>query len=254
MQSSIWTRCAGSSEIRPLSGRALRMVEAQHRHSTLKLVDTVEEQEVLERLIEDSKPPPDPEAVERRLHYLLATPFRYPPLRHGSRYGRRSQRGLFYGARAARTVMAEVAYYRLWFLESTAADLAHLQTEHTLFRAPYRTRRGVDLTRPAFDSIREDLVSRRSYRVTHEIGDAMREEGVEVFRAPSARDPGGVVVGILRPRAFAATAPDRELQTWMCSTTRAQVVFRRSDLLDEEQVVFEREFFLVGGRLPDPPG
>ena len=51
------------------------MVEAQHVVSTLKVVDTLAEQERLERLLEETKPLVPPEC--RRLHYLLSTPFRY---------------------------------------------------------------------------------------------------------------------------------------------------------------------------------
>jgi len=42
-------------DARPLSGTCWRVVEAQHHVSTLKLVDTVEEQRLLEALIEDTK-------------------------------------------------------------------------------------------------------------------------------------------------------------------------------------------------------
>ncbi len=63
MSSSTWTPAALSSEARPLSGTCWRLVEAQHRVSTLKLVDTVEEQ------IQATKPPLPPGA--ERLHYLL---------------------------------------------------------------------------------------------------------------------------------------------------------------------------------------
>ena len=51
MSSDIWTRCAGRSEIRPLSLRAWRVVESQHQVSTRKLVGTLEEQAMLEALI-----------------------------------------------------------------------------------------------------------------------------------------------------------------------------------------------------------
>ena len=78
MSSNIWTRCAGSSEIRPLAAEPWRVVEAQHQISTRKLVDTDEEQAILEDVLERHKPPA-PEAG--RLHYLLFTSFRYPPLR-----------------------------------------------------------------------------------------------------------------------------------------------------------------------------
>ena len=82
MSSNIWTLCAGDSELRQLQLVAWRAVEAQHQVSTRKLVDTAAEQELLEELIETAKPP---DITGGRVHYLLSTPFRYPPLRHGSR-------------------------------------------------------------------------------------------------------------------------------------------------------------------------
>src|SRR4029077_1822101 len=85
MPSTTWTRAALSSSARPLSGICWRVVEAQHHVSTLKLVDTLDEQQQLEALIEDTKPPVPPEC--RHLHYLLSTPFRYgSAYPHGSRF------------------------------------------------------------------------------------------------------------------------------------------------------------------------
>ena len=43
MSSSIWTRCAGDSELRPLDVSPWRVVEAQHQVSTRKLVDSNDE-------------------------------------------------------------------------------------------------------------------------------------------------------------------------------------------------------------------
>ena len=91
MSSNIWTRCAGDSEIRALRLSPWRVVEAQHQVSTRKLVDSVDEQILLEDLIERVKPA---DQTRGRWHYLLATPFRYPPLRHGSRFAGRHERGI----------------------------------------------------------------------------------------------------------------------------------------------------------------
>lgn len=44
MSSPIWTPDALLSEKRTVSGKYWRLVEAQHQVSTMKLVDTVEEQ------------------------------------------------------------------------------------------------------------------------------------------------------------------------------------------------------------------
>ena len=53
----------------------------------MALVDTMAEQQRLEQLLDESKPPVPPEC--RSLHYLLATPFRYgAPYPGGSRFRR----------------------------------------------------------------------------------------------------------------------------------------------------------------------
>src|SRR5712664_3799874 len=57
MSSSIWTGCAGDSEIRALRPSPWRVVEAQHQLSTRQLVDSADEQIVLEELIDGVKPP-----------------------------------------------------------------------------------------------------------------------------------------------------------------------------------------------------
>ena len=142
MSSSIWTRCAGDSELRALRLSPWRVVESQHQVSTRKLVDSADEQALLEQLIDGAKPP---DLTGGRLHYLLFTPFRYPPLPHGSRFGRRHQRGIWYGSLERRTAFAEVAYYRLLFLEGTQASLGTITTPLTAFRASLRTTHGVSL-------------------------------------------------------------------------------------------------------------
>jgi len=57
MSSSIWTRCAGDSEIRPLRLEPRRSVESQHQVSTRRLVDSDVEQQLLESMIDAAKPP-----------------------------------------------------------------------------------------------------------------------------------------------------------------------------------------------------
>ena len=75
MSSATWTPGELWPERRRLSGPCWRVVESQHRVSTMKLVDTLEEQELLEILVDGTKPQVPPDC--RHLHYLLFTPFRY---------------------------------------------------------------------------------------------------------------------------------------------------------------------------------
>src|SRR5947207_9896057 len=117
----MWTPPALASEARAWSGDIWRVVESQSQVATLKLVDTLGEQEVLEAELERSKPLVP--AACAGLHYLLATPFRYAPYPRGSRSRRARQRqGCFYAAERVATAVAEEAFYRLlFFLDAPAA-------------------------------------------------------------------------------------------------------------------------------------
>ena len=249
MPSSIWTRCGGRSNLRALSGRAWRVVESQHLFATRKLVDSDEEQALLEELIEEAKPPA---GVARGLHYLLFTPFRYPPLPHGSRFGTRREHGIWYGSRSQPTAFAEKAYYLLLFLEGTAAELTPWESDVSVFQAGYETSRGVDLTRGAFARHRDVLSSPTSYGESQELGAAMRAAGVEGFVYSSARDPGhGPNVGLFVREALAARRPSVP-ESWRCVVTREGVEVTKEDVFRSASFAFPRQVFEVDGRLPAP--
>jgi hypothetical protein len=249
MSSSIWMQCAGGSRVGQFAADPWRVVESQHQVSTRKLVDSDREQQVLEQLIESAKPPT---RTDTPMHYLLFTPFRYPPLRHGSRFGTRGESGIWYGSELLRTALAEVSYYRLLFLEGTSADLGLVETELTAFTVEIDTASGVDLTAPPFDAYEAVLASPSEYRETQALGQAMRADGVEAIRYASARDlDGGNNVAVFVATAFARRQP-RELETWHCSATREVVDFARRDYFDRVVHTFQRADFLVGGSLPAP--
>jgi len=249
MSSDIWTQCEGRSEIRALALAPWRVVESQHQVATRKLVDTLEEHALLEALIDGAKPH---DITNNRLHYLLATPFRYAPLPFGSRFGGRGERGIWYGAEAIATAMAEVAYYRLVFLEGTTAAMGSISVELTVFRVRARSMRGVDLVSEPFAAHRRRIASPSRYDATQALGAAMREDGVEMCRFPSARDPSeGINVAVFVPTAFGRSVP-QALQRWQCSAHRDAVELVRRDFAAPESFVFARRMFLVRGRLPTP--
>src|SRR5258705_13144073 len=161
-----------------LAGRFRRVGEAQFRNSTRKLVDSDEEQRLLEELLDARAKLPVPAGFER-LHYLLYTPFRHPPLRHGSRFGTHRERGILYASRDLATAFAEVAYYRLLFLEGTRAELAPLLVELTAFSFRVAATRGVDLTRPPFRAFEDRISSPVSYPDPQRLRAEMPEAGVE---------------------------------------------------------------------------
>ncbi len=148
--------------------------------------------------------------------------------------------------------MAEVAYYRLVFLEGTTADLASVTAELTLFRARVRTEHGVDLVAPPFAAHRAAIASPVSYQASQALGSAMRAAGVEAFRYPSARDPQrGVNVGVFAPAAFHHARP-RDMESWWCTAARERVELVRRHLTARETLTFARADFLVRGKLPAP--
>jgi hypothetical protein len=247
-------QCGGKRNLRPYEGTIWRVVEAQHRNATRRLVDSDAEQELLESLIDRAKPPSPAGAEFKGLHYLLLTPFRHPPLPHGSRFGTRAERSLFYGSEALETALAETAYYRLLFLEGTAARLSPLTVELTAFRADVRTRSAVDLTRPPFDVHHRVLASRSRYEATQRLGAEMRADGVELVRYPSARDVSGAPnVALFSPAALARRSPQpRTFENWRCVATRERVEMQKLDWFERRRLLFPRAQFEVAGALPAP--
>jgi hypothetical protein len=245
-------QCGGRRNFRPYEGRPWRVVEAQHRNGTRRLVDTDAEQELLESLIDRAKPPLPGGPGFEGLHYLLLTPFRHPPLAHGSRFGTRVEPSLFYASEQLETAMAEAAYYRLVFLEGTTARLGPVTVELSAFQTDVRTRAAVDLTRPPFDAHVRAIASRTRYEAPQRLGREMRADGVELIRYPSARDVSGRPnVALVSPRAFARKSP-RTPETWRCVATRDRVEMQQLDWFHRGRFVFPRTQFEVGGALPAP--
>lgn len=214
MSSPIWTPDALRSELRRLAGPAWRLVEAQHRVSTLKLVDTLSEQEALEDILESTKPPVP--APCRHLDYLLSTPFRYRPYPHGSRFRRAGLTpGVWYGAERAETAVAEMVFYRyLFHAESPETPFPDGTADYTAFAADLDTAAALDLTRGALAADAAQWCHLTEYAPCQALADAARDAGAQVLRYASVRDPaGGANVAVLDCAAFASSAPvDR--QTW----------------------------------------
>lgn len=254
MSQSIWTQCAERHRPGSLKARPYRVVEGQHVISTRKVVDSHAEQALLEEMIDRGKPPIPRDPEFRGLHYLLTTPFRYPPLRHGSRFGTRRERGVWYGSDSVSTALAETAYYRLLFLEGTAADLVPITVDLSTFLVPISSIHGLDLTEGCFAEHEERISSPTQYAESQRLGADMREHGVECFRYFSARDPeGGTNLGIFAPVVFQAREPS-SLQSWYCVTDDSAVEISRRDVLHrhDRSYRFPRESFEVNGRLPTP--
>jgi hypothetical protein len=227
------------------------VVEAQFRNSTRKLVDSDEEQRVLEELLDARAKLPVPAGFEG-LHYLLYTPFRHPPLRNGSRFGTRSERGILYGAQELPTALAEVAYYRLVFLEGTRAELGTVFAELTAFEFGVSAPRGIDLSRAPFREHEGKISSPVSYSASQGLGAEMRSAGVEACLYVSARAlPRALNLAVFE-NVFDPPKPVSE-ERWSCTAAQGRVEFHSEQLVTEEQrYSFPRNQFLVAGKLPSP--
>ena len=197
----------------PHAGRIWRLVEAQHAVATLALVDSLEEQAMLEAILERGKPDVPDECAH--LHYLLAAPFRYGCYPSDSRFRRKGRTpGVFYGAEAALTAALENVWYRLAFYDA-AQGVAPPQ------RAAEYTGFAVDVAAPAVDLMRPPLSAEArlwsdpdDYQACLDLADRAREQGLGLIRYQSVRDPdGGANIAVLTCAAFSAPEPV-ETETW----------------------------------------
>ena len=225
MSFSTWTPRAVSSEARPWRGAVWRMVEAQHVASTMKLVDTGAEHDLLEALLESGKPPVPAEAAQ--LDYLLATPFRYDPLRGGSRFRKQNDPGVFYGAETVRTAAAELGYWRWKFL-ADSVGLERLEpVAHTAFRVDLSTTT-IDLRRSPFDRDEAYWQHPSDYTATQALARTAREVNIGGILYRSVRDVEPAwCLALLTPAGFARRKPQPQMQTWFLAVSRVGVSWRR---------------------------
>lgn len=254
MSSSTWTRAELSSSAIHLSGSCWRIVEAQHLISTMKLTDSLDEQALLERLIDDGKPP-IPRGCEP-LNFLLMTPFRYSATNPwGSRFRRPLQPlGVFYGSEHAATAIAEMAFHRLmFFAESPQTPWPRNAGEYTAFAAAFSSDRGLDLTRAPLAEASE-LFAPDDYSASQAFADAARDADIAILRYPSVRDPQRRAnLALLVPTVF--TSPDvTDRQSWrlyldqhgvraLCEAPRASIAFGRDAFVGDPRMqnyVWER--------------
>lgn len=248
MSSPTWTRVALSSELHRFDGACWRLIEAQHRVSTLKLTDTLAEQELLEDLIEETKPAIPPEC--RHLDFLLATPFRYGAVYpNGSRFRRAGRTlGVYYAAETPTTAVAEMAFYRLlFFAESPDTPWPSDAADYTAFAAEIATTRLLDLTRDPLSADGALWTDAVDYRHCQNFADAARAADADVIRYQSVRDPAkGPNLAILLCRAFSKPAPV-ERQTWrmrlshsgvqaLCEYPRQAVEFSRDTFAADPRI------------------
>jgi hypothetical protein len=202
----------------------------------MPLVDTLDEQTLLEQLLETSKPPL-PRGV-KEMHWLLFTPFRYPPPPKGSRFRGPLDSGVFYGTDEIRTACAELGFWRWRFLMESPVLSVLDPRQQTVFRVAVATL-VIDLRTAPFNREMEEWTDPVRYEATQAFAKVSREAGVGAIRYQSVRDPEqGGCGAVLKPDAFAENKP-LETQTWWLSVTRARVIWKRDNVLEDMSWEFD---------------
>lgn len=200
----------------PVRATVLRVVETQYAAATMRLVGSADAQAVLEEALETSKPPVP--AAFAHLHYLLYTPFRYPPSPWPSRFRGPTDPGVFYAAEHVRTALAELAHWRLKVLLD-AVDLIALEPgAHTVFSVAIEAAPAdAALLRPV--SRRTAVLHPDDYGAAQAWAREVRAEGRQAIRYPSVRDrPEGVCWAIFAAEVF--RSKPKLGGTWLIRVTR----------------------------------
>ncbi|HTT03761.1 MAG TPA: RES family NAD+ phosphorylase [Steroidobacteraceae bacterium] len=228
MSSNTWTPLEVASRTTHCQLPLWRAVEAQHVVATRTLVDSRQEQELLEALLERGKPTVPPRIAAAGLDYLLYTPFRYPPPPRGSRFRAYGDPGVWYGAERIRTACAEVGYWR-WRFVTDSVGLRRLDAvPHTIFQAVvYAT--AVDLRAPPFRRDQPFWNDPADYSTCQDFARVARTAQVQLIRYRSVRDPQhGGAGAVLDAAAFMPAIGVRRRQTWFLTVDRERASWIRA--------------------------
>jgi len=220
-----WRACLDRAATVPLSGQGWRVCSSLAPLATAQLVDSMDDLQLLERLLQPIEP--QASATAPRLHPLLAQPWRGRPLPHGSRFGSRVSAPLFYGGLSIETALAEAAYQRRQFWQgmSLAPPSGRLIAEQTLFSFAYHCGAGLRLQSRAFQPHSDLLLTAESSAATRQLGDLLQDRAISGFEYPSACCLDyGLNIALLTPKALSAGKPG-ELQQWLSETTATGVIF-----------------------------
>ncbi len=205
-----------------INAKVYRIVESDLEVATLSITNSLAEQSRLEELLEEIKPL----SHASKKHFLLTTPFRYPPLKYGSRYGTANMKSFFYGSKEPMTCLYECAYYRFLFLNDIAIPFDEpIQTNHLLFSCAVSSQHSLELTHDKYLHIREIITHSTDYTTTQKIGKWAVENNFEVIKFPSARYKTGINYAIASVNNIKSRVP-KNAERLPCTSTPDRVIFK----------------------------
>lgn len=233
--------------------KVFRMVEGQHFVATRKLVSSEDKHEILENILEKSKPIAPKQNMYGKLHYLLYTPFRYPPLLSGERFHRIQDQGVFYASETLQAAMAEIAYKRLLFALHTEAAIHMLVIPYTHFVAHVASEYALLLHEPPFCHQTHLISHPSSYIYSQRLGHVMREAGTVLCTYMSARAKQSINVAVFSVEAFQYNYPLKGYtQHWSMFVSDHTVEFYRAHMQGKGIVSysFHKSDFMLDGVFP----
>lgn len=223
MSSNIWTPRDIAAEARPWRGVLWRMAELQHVASTMKLVDTRADQDVLDALLARSEIP----GLEGYpIGGNLRTLFKQSPLPTGSRLQTRLDPGALVGADSQIAACAELGYWRWRFIDDSLGLAA-------IDPAPFRpveidiAARAIDMRVPAFDSQGQRRLYPKRPLATRAFARAARESRIDaLLYRPPHHEGTGTCIALLSPSAIASPRIRTQPEVWYLRVDRSQATWR----------------------------
>lgn len=165
-----------------------RACEGQQKSHVAPLVDSVDELELLENILESSKPPLKAGCPD---HYLLDTPFRYMErTAGGSRFVREGADGAMYAAEHPETSLRESSHwlYHHFIRRSEGLRDKSLSWKRLLFSFEVDGE-AIDLSAPPYDQDGDAWMHPADYARCQRMGSEARQAGIPMIRYRSVRDP-----------------------------------------------------------------
>ncbi len=227
--------------------RVWRVVETQEIAATKAITASAADQSRLESILDASKPTVPDDCSG--LSYLLFTPFRYPPLDYGSRFGSALERGIFYASTDPECAFAETAVY-LWLFQAGPLEVGPLETirdHRTLFSIVVTSTRVINLTNSEYTCWKDILCDPADWSASQQFGSQAREVDTDYILYTSARMAKGINTAVFNPSVFADSGP-QDQQHWQLVLNDNTCWFGKRG----ESIEFFREDFEKCGRIPHP--
>ncbi|MBV1774575.1 RES family NAD+ phosphorylase [Burkholderiaceae bacterium DAT-1] len=203
----IWIRCVVAFNLHLTRHRLWRVCEGQTKNYVAPLVETVDELDVLESILESSKPP---YCAEDPRHFLLSTPFRYAERTPGgSRFIAHGATGAMYAGEVPEVCFREAGHwaYHRFVRQSEGLSSQTFSLRRTLFSFDV-SGAAIDLFAPPFDVDAAAWLSPDNYVPCQRMGSAARQAGIDLIRYRSVRDPDHrAAMVVLADRPIVSNAP-----------------------------------------------